>query len=370
LFPYIVEERGARVIDPVAMQAAYPKAWSYLTSYREELRLREARRDRSGSVIEAPFDDEQWYRFGRHQNLDKQEIVKLIVAQTVPRMRVCLDDTATMYLNNVRVNGIIVSDKQDPWFILGVLNSRIVDFVFRRIAKVKDGGYFEANKQFIAPLPIPVASKKDRDTVATRAKELQSAHTKRRDILSEIERRLSAMRFRNKPDTWVLPGLRTMREVEADAPARLDAEKKRAWASLRYNLDLASRHDAITARLKPGASLSASFKDGELSFSVDDVPVVERIFVDTAEGEFIAAQWKVLCSTFSVTEKTDGKKLTNALRKLAVADNSALVAQIIEREGALSALETDIAVKEREMDALVNRLYELTNDDVRVIKAG
>ena len=53
------------------------------------------------------FDDETWYRFGRNQNLDKQDIPKLIVAQTVPEMRVCADSNGTKYLNNVRVNGIL-----------------------------------------------------------------------------------------------------------------------------------------------------------------------------------------------------------------------------------------------------------------------
>jgi hypothetical protein len=250
------------------------------------------------------------------------------------------------------------------------LNSRIVDFVFRRIAKVKDGGYFEANKQFIAPLPIAPASEEDRNAVALRARELQSFHTKRRDILLEIERRLSAARFRHKPDTWLFPGLKAKRDLQREAPTRLDPEKRNAWANQRYDLDLASRHDAITARLGPGAALAASFKDGELSFTVHGVRVVDRIFVDTAEGEFIVAQWKVLCSTFSVTEKTDGKKLANALRKLAAADNPALVAQIIEREGKLSALEADIATKEREMEALLSRLYDLENTEHELIRDG
>jgi hypothetical protein len=38
--------------------------------------------------------------------------------------------------------------------------------VFRRIAKVKAGGFFEANRQFIAPLPIPPASREERAAVA------------------------------------------------------------------------------------------------------------------------------------------------------------------------------------------------------------
>ena len=57
-----------------------------------------------------------------------------------------------------------------------------------------------------------------------------------------------------------------------------------------------------------------------------------NIFLDEKDGAFILAQWKVLAQTFSITEKTDGKKLCAALRKLAVTDNSALVEQIIDLE--------------------------------------
>ena len=368
LFPYQLGTNGVRLIDPAAMQATYPKAWAYLSSYRDELRLREAQYDRQGNVVEAPFHDGQWYRFGRHQNLDKQEIKKLIVAQTVPEMRVVYDDTASMYLNNVRVNGIVVAEDENPWFLLGVLNGSVADFVFRRIAKVKAGGFFEANSQFIAPLPIPPASDEQRATIAAKAHRLQTDHTIRRDTLSKIERRLSAARTRNKLEMWLFPGLKSKRDLLADAPARLETDRKRVWAEQRYNLELAARYEAITSRLRPGASLAPAFKDGELSMAVDGVPVIDRIFVDNAEGEFVLAQWKLLAATFSITENTDGKKLANALRKLVLADNPALVQQIIALEAELSELEGKIAREEAEMNAFINRLYGLTEAEARLIE--
>ena len=96
------------------------------------------------------------------------------------------------------------------------------------------------------------------------------------------------VRTRNKPETWLFPGLKSKSELIADAPARLDDDKKREWADKRYELDLASLHGAITPRLTPGAALSARFKDGELSFWIDDVAVIDCIFVDAAEGELCA----------------------------------------------------------------------------------
>jgi hypothetical protein len=146
--------------------------------------------------------------------------------------------------------------------------------------------------------------------------------------------------------------------------------KKRELAEQRYQLDLTSRYDAITARLMPGASLSAAFTDGELSFIVDGVPIIDRIFVDEAEGELILAQWKLLAATFTITEKTDGKKLTNALRKLIVPDNPALVQQIIALESELSALESRIERQETEINTMINRLYGLTEAEKHLIAAG
>ncbi len=367
LFPYVLAKSGAVLIDAGAMEREYPKAWRYLNSYRDPLRLRESKKDRHGDLV-APFDDKRWYRFGRHQNLDKQEIVKLIVAETVPEMRVCLDCGASMYLNNVRVNGIIPSADENPWYLLGILNARVADFVFRRIAKVKAGGFFEANKQFIAPLPIPPASAEDCSAVAARARDLQALHTRRRDTLTGIERRLSATRLRNRAETWLFPGLKAAHELLAAAPARLEADQKQKWAAQRYERDLAVRYDAITAPLRPGSSFSAAFVDGELSFSIDGVPVISRIFVSAAEGEFIAAQWKVRAATITVTERTDGRTLANLLRRLAVADNPAVVQQIIALEGELSGLDADIARQEAEMNELVYRLYALTEADVRLIE--
>jgi hypothetical protein len=95
----------------------------------------------------------------------------------------------------------------------------------------------------------------------------------------------------------------------------LDDDKKREWAERRDELDLAAAHDLITTRLRPRATLSAAFSAGELSFSIDGVRVVERIYVTDAEGELVVAQWKILSATFSITENTHGKKLAIHFRE-------------------------------------------------------
>lgn len=104
--------------------------------------------------------------------------------------------------------------------------------------------------------------------------------------------------------------------------------------------------------------------------STDGVTVIDRIFESEAEGSFILAQWKVLATTFSITERTAGKKLCDALRKLATNDGSPVVLQIMAIESELASLDADIARQERAMNALVYGLYGLSADEIDMGEKG
>lgn len=174
LFPYALAHGRARVLSPAELGREFPRAWAYLGSCEPELRARERGR----------FDDPRWYRFGRSQNIARQERAKLCVAQTVPHLRVCFDRAGGHVLHNVRVNGVLVDSPETGWFVLGVLNGPVCDYVFRRVAKPKAGGFFEANKQYIAGLPIPRTTAAQRGEVATWAEQLQARWTERRELIA------------------------------------------------------------------------------------------------------------------------------------------------------------------------------------------
>lgn len=114
LFPYNVDDDGAHLIAKVSFEQDYPKAWKYLCSYEQVLRRREAeltlngefKRDEAGEIAKAPFNDDGWYRFGRHQSLDRQEIEKLIVPRLVTTIFCSVDHAGSIYLDNVDVGGV------------------------------------------------------------------------------------------------------------------------------------------------------------------------------------------------------------------------------------------------------------------------
>ena len=362
LFPYRIDQQGAHLISAEAMANSFPNAWNYLSSCEAQLRRREG-----GKMNH----DDRWWAYNYPKNLDKQQLENLIVAQTVPSLRLCNDSTAQLYLNNVRVNGIVPAPEVNAWYLLGIMNGKVCDFVFRRVAKPKDGGWFEANKQFIAPLPIPEADADTMQAVADQAQRLQALHTRRRDILDDIDHRRSVMRIRSKSEKWLFPDLPSLEDLEDQAPRTLDIEQRSNLARQRFDEELARRHDRLGERLSPGVELCAELTGGELRFLVDGVVVVDRVFVRDEEGPFIAAQWKVLAATIRVTASSNGKRLSSSLRRLAVAaDNPEAARQIVEYERELEAIEGQIADAETEMNQLLYSLYGLDEDEVRRIEQG
>lgn len=360
LFPYRTGDENVALFSAGEMENQFPNAWGYLRSHENTLRSRE-----SGA-----FDDDQWYRFGRHQNIDKQDCQKLIVAQTVPALRICSDENAEFCLNNVRVNGILPGASEGYHFIYGVLNSRVVDWVFRRIAKPKDGGFFEANKQFIAPLPVPRAKTKQKQDVGERAKALQKLHTERREKLEALEKRLETCPIKKRNEDWLFPRIGSLDHWKSEAPDGLSARDKTKWAKERRTRKVEERLDSIDLRLVPAASLAARFDDGELTFAIDGFVVINSVFLNDNEGQHILSYWQYLARTISVTEKFKAKTLVGKLIATPMTDNMDLAAQIADLTHRIGALDAEIDESEQELNQIIYGLYGLSDDEIAMVETS
>ena len=293
-----------------------------------------------------------------------------MVAQLVPSMRVSADPDGSYYINNVRVNGISAAEGVSLLFILGVLNGKVADFVFRRTAKPKNNNFFEANKQFIKHLPIPSVAEEVQTEIGDRAEELQRLHTEKRDTLSDIARRFQSGNVRSLPDSWLFTDLPTLDAIEETAPDHLDERARRAWERNERKKMVELRTEQLGQSLIPGATMDATHERGELRFFIDGVPVVERVFANQDEGTFILAQWKVIASTFAITERSTGKKLTQTLRKVSPTAPEPLRSQVIGLVAALQATEAQIATREVEMNQRLYELYGMTAEEVAMVERG
>jgi hypothetical protein len=271
-----------------------------------------------------------------------QEQAKLLVPRLISRLFCAIDDKGAVYLDNVDVGGISVSDAKDLPYLAAFLNSPVCNFIWRRISKPFQNDYRSANKQFIAPLPIPRTSKEDKIEVARMARELQRQHTLRRDLIAKFSRRLQGDQTLTdkRKETWLCADDAKM------------AEKYAAWAVL----------------LRPGATFSVEHSDDELRLKIDGMVALE--LYDEPETPFIAAQWRQALRDVNVTESFRAKKLADLLVKMRKSDHAELKKRLIELDTEITQTDTAIATAEAVLNALVYQLYGLDAEEIKLVEGA
>lgn len=360
LFPYGPDaaDRMA-LLDATRLQREYPQAWAYLRLNEVELRGRE-----NGKID----DDSRWWGYIYPKNLNKQDKAKLFVAQTVKSMEIAPDIDGSLAADNVRVNCLIPNDPSDLCFLLATLHGKVCDWVFRRIAKPKSGGYFEANKQFIAPLPVPRADKALRAELSRLAKISRALHTRRERAEAALRRRMETAASRTEKPEWLLAGQVTaLTELTRQAPQSATRAEKNAWAKARQQAQIEAALDRAAILLSPKAQIVCAFRDGELSLRASGLPVFDRIFVNPQEGEFLLLQWQLALRGRQFSGREGAQALFEALRQIRHSDNAALRDQAVAAGGRLFAYDRMIAKNDARLEAALFTAYALTDKEKEVI---
>jgi len=361
LFPYVVVDGRSRLLSASELADDYPHAWAYLKGHEEALRSRES------SKMDT---DDGWWAYNYPKNLDKQETAKVIVPRLVMSVACSVDPDGLFYLDNVDVGAVSSARNVSPWYLAAVLNAPAADFAFRRISKPFRGDFRSANKQFIAPLPIPKAPPEDQAALARDAERLQVLHDQRRQALADIAARLGAVRIRPRPLEWLFPGLPGLDELKDQAPKRLTGTDRRKWAKERLAKEIDARHTTLGEHLKPGVPLSAELVRGELRFLVDGIPAITSIFPRPAEAPFLLAQWSVMASRTEVTGKTTGAKLADMLRKVSPSADAHIMAEVISLQTSIATDEAEIATLENRINQTIYRLHKLTREEIALIESA
>ena len=151
LFPYKIENDKAVLLSVDEMRERYPKTWDYLLHNRSTLEARER----------GKWKHDKWYAFGRSQNLNEMEQTKLLTPSIANRASFTLDEKDNYYFVGsgggggggygiTLRSGCNLSYK----YVLGLLNSKTLDFVLKKVSSRFRGGYYAYNRQYIDQLPI------------------------------------------------------------------------------------------------------------------------------------------------------------------------------------------------------------------------
>jgi hypothetical protein len=177
LFPYLLTGDECRLFTAKEMTKRFKHGWAYLRKCEERLRGRE----------DGKMDHDEWYGYVYPKNLDKHEQPKLFVPRLLLHLFAGADPAGKVSLDNVDVGGVLLRREWNLHYILGILNSNACDFAWRLTSKPFRGEYRSANKQFIAPLPVPKAP--DQKPVASLARRLAHLHAQRLIITGRVHRR-------------------------------------------------------------------------------------------------------------------------------------------------------------------------------------
>ena len=103
---------------------------------------------------------------------------------------------------------------------------------------------------------------------------------------------------------------------------------------------------------------------------IDGIPVVSGIFLPSNIAPFVLAQWRVLAGRLEVTGKLTGKKLAEDLKRVSVNADAHLMAEVVQREDEISAIDAEIARLEARVNETIYRLHGLTPEEIAIIEAA
>lgn len=157
IYPYLERDNVTTLIPIEEIKTDYPKAYQYFLFYKKQLMTS----DTSEAVNETNY-----YRFRRARSREQFEQRKILTQVLASRNSFTLDDKGEFYFvggGNAGGFGIILKDQyaKDYNVILALLNSKVLEFVLKRISTPFRGGFYSYGKKFIENLPIIIPKGED-----------------------------------------------------------------------------------------------------------------------------------------------------------------------------------------------------------------
>ncbi|MGG6295460.1 TaqI-like C-terminal specificity domain-containing protein [Leptolyngbya sp. AN02str] len=151
LFPYKEESGKIVLIQPCEMVEKYPKAWNYLNHSTNQIILRG--RDKGDFQSR-----EDWYGYGRPQNMHLLGISKIVLPDVAGRAEFTYDSEGryiidTSYAITLK-RGVSISSLA----LTAILNSSLMTFFLKQTGTDLRGGYFRMKTAYLNPFPIPQIS--------------------------------------------------------------------------------------------------------------------------------------------------------------------------------------------------------------------
>lgn len=177
IYPYLKTKKGIEFVEIGKLKTNYPNLFSFLNHYKSK--LDNSKRD----IKPTPATANEWYRFGRHQSLDKCDVpAKIIVGVLAQGNKYAIDYFGTLISSGGTAGYCMITLPDDfpysIYYIQALLNSKYLEWFSALIGEVFRGGYIARGTKVLKKLPIRIIdfdNKKEKaihDKIASIQKEL------------------------------------------------------------------------------------------------------------------------------------------------------------------------------------------------------
>lgn len=145
LFPYRLSPNGAELYSGRELQARFPKGWKYLQRCEKRLRRRE------GGL----FDKDDWWQFGRGQNLNQFQQPKVMMPDYHHSPAAAFDERGDFYSITAYCLTLNKISRLGLQELTALLNSDLWFWLLGRLGTALRGGAVRFMPQYLKRLPVP-----------------------------------------------------------------------------------------------------------------------------------------------------------------------------------------------------------------------
>lgn len=155
IYPYLKTDEGIQFVGIEQLESDYPNAFAYLNHYKEV--LNNPKRD----IKPTPETENEWYRYGRHQSLDKCDVpAKIIVGVLSQGNKYAIDYHGTLISSGGTAGYCMITLPEgfpySIYYIQALLNSKYLEWFSALNGEVFRGGYIARGTKVLKKLPIRV----------------------------------------------------------------------------------------------------------------------------------------------------------------------------------------------------------------------
>ena len=224
IYPYELKNNETVILNENVFEKKFPKAYNYVKSEKNRLLQRKDSRK--------TFEDKKdWFGLTRFGKLDIFKNPKIITPGEVKQNKFTIDNESGFL--NARIFCIVIHDKKyNLYYVLGMLNSKTVQFYLHKTAPLKQGGYFGYGSKFLNDVPIPLTDDNKQNQIIENVAKILKLKEKLQNKIDEFLELLKinlSLKITKKMTTFYTLEFEDLVEEFSKQKLTLTLEKQSEW---------------------------------------------------------------------------------------------------------------------------------------------